>query len=443
MRYDGQKVLIVGLGESGKAAVRFFAERGASVTVADSRAEGELGSTDEIEGCVDRWALGAHSDTVFVGQDLVVPSPGVPWNLPQLDAARKAGVRVAGELEIAAGELRGRTIGVTGSNGKTTTTALIGHILAQAGLPTVVAGNIGTPVLAIASASTDEQWNVLELSSFQLEAATSFRPEAALILNVTPDHLDRHGTFENYTAAKARILRAQEAGDAAILNADDPVSRSLESEARGRVRLFSRRRNLDSGAWVVGDSIVLEGRSVASTDLPIRGAHNLENALAAALAASEAGVSDQDISKGLQSFTAVEHRLEFVRSVAGVGYYNDSKATNVDATLKAIEAFDHGLWVVLGGRDKSSDYRPLRDILGKRAKQVLLIGEAAEKIREQLAGAVDLRDCFTLEQAVKTARSEASSGDTVLLSPACASFDQFGSYGERGRAFKHWVGGLD
>jgi len=443
MRYQGQNVLIVGLGESGKAAVRFFAERGASVTVTDSRTEEQLGAAAAgLDQAVDRWVLGGHSGELFTGQDLVVPSPGVPWDLPQLDAARGAGVRVAGELEIAASELRGHAIGVTGSNGKTTTTALIGHILAGAGLPTVVAGNIGTPLLAIASASTDEQWNVLELSSFQLEASTSFRPQTALILNVTPDHLDRHGTFENYTAAKARILRAQEPGDAVILNADDPTCRSLESQVKGRTLRFSRREKLDLGAWLDGESIVIDGRTVAPTDLPIRGTHNLENALAASLAAAEAGVSDRDIRQGLQSFAAVEHRLEFVRQVAGVDYYNDSKATNVDAALKAVEAFDGGLWIILGGRDKDSDYRPLRDPLSKRASRVLLIGEAAGKIRRHLADAVPLQDCNTLEQAIQVAHAKASPGDTVLLSPACASFDQFQSYGERGSAFKRLAGGL-
>lgn len=444
MRYDGQRVLAVGLGESGKAAVRFFAERGARVTATDSRGEEQLSETvAELDGAVERWALGGHSDDLFLAQDLVVPSPGVPWNLPQMEAARGAGVRVAGEVEIAAGELRGRTIAITGSNGKTTTTALVGHLLRQAGRNTVVAGNIGTPLLEIADRSTDDQWNVLELSSFQLEASSTFRPDVALILNVTPDHLDRHGTFENYAAAKARILRAQGEHDVAILNADDATCRSLEPQVRGRLRRFSRETRLDSGAWVAGGAIVVDGREVASANLPIRGAHNLENALAAALAASDSGVSDTDISKGLQSFEAVEHRLEFVRKVRGVGYYNDSKATNVDATLKAVDAFESGLWIILGGRDKNSDYRPLIAPLSQRAKQVLLIGEAAAIIREQLGDALPLQDCGTLERAVTTAHAEAVAGDTVLLSPACASFDQFTSYGERGRAFKRLAGGLD
>ena len=442
--YEGKRVLVVGLGESGRAAARFFAARGARVTAADVRPAAELAAVaDELAGLGVALRLGGHGDSLFLEQDLIVPSPGVRWDLPALAAARRAGVETAGELEVAEDVLRGARIGVTGSNGKTTTTSLIGHILETAARKTVVAGNIGTPLLAVADESTDDQWSVLELSSFQLEAMRSFRCEIALVLNVTPDHLDRHGTFEAYAAAKARLLGAQEPGDLAVLNADDPTCVAFGAQARGRVAWFSRTlEKVEAGAWVAGDRILLDGREIFVGPLPIKGSHNLENALAAIVAADAAGVADADIAHGLKTFQPVEHRLEFVDEIDGVAYYNDSKATNVDAALKAIQAFDSGLWTILGGRDKGSDYRPLIEPLAARGRETLLIGEAAPLIREQVGGRLALRDCGTLGDALEYARDQARPGDTVLLAPACASFDQFTSYGHRGREFKRLVGEL-
>ncbi|MEZ5396301.1 MAG: UDP-N-acetylmuramoyl-L-alanine--D-glutamate ligase [Bryobacterales bacterium] len=440
MRYEGREALIVGLGESGKAAARFLAARGASVAITDSRSEAQLASAlAEIEDLNPTLYLGGHPDQAFEQCDLIVPSPGVPWNMPQLEAARAAGVPVMGELELAAPELRGRVIGVTGSNGKTTTTALVGHILEQAGFKTVVAGNIGTPVLAIVDDSEEEQRTVLELSSFQLEAMRTFRCHVAACLNVTPDHLDRHGTFECYAAAKKRIFDAQRPEDAAVLNADDATCRSWGAAVSSRVRWFSRRRAAEPGVWAADGLIYRDGVPVSDCNLPIPGAHNLENALAATAVCSLAGATDAHIERGLHSFQAVEHRLEHVRRLHDVDYYNDSKATNVDAALKAIESFERGLWIILGGRDKNSDYTVLAEPLAGRVREALLIGEAADKIRTQLGGRTPLRDCGTLEQAVRFARKHAAPGDTVLLSPACASFDQFQSYGHRGREFKRLV----
>ena len=443
MRYEGREALIVGLGESGKAAARFLHTRGARIAVTDMRSEEQLeGALAELGDIEVELHASGHPAEAFAGRDLIVPSPGVDWNLPQLAAAREAGVAVMGELELAAAYMKGRVIGVTGSNGKTTTTALIGHILEGAGFNTVVAGNIGTPVLSIVDGSDEGQWTVLELSSFQLEAMHTFRCHIAACLNVTPDHLDRHGTFESYAAAKKRIFEAQRPEDFAVLNADDPTCRSWGRELDGRVRWFSRTRPAEPGVWAAGGLIYRDGVPLSDVSLPIKGAHNLENALAAVAACSMAGATDLSIDRGLHTFEAVEHRLEHVRRLHEVDYYNDSKATNVDAALKAIESFEGGLWLILGGRDKNSDYTALAGPLTGRVREVLLIGEAASKIRRELDGRAPLRDCGTLERAVRYAHEHAAPGDTVLLSPACASFDQFSSYGHRGRELKRIVGEL-
>ena len=449
MRFKGKRVLIVGLGESGKAAAAFFGRQGAVVCATDLQpAEKLLTVKEELEKQGVECHFGGHPASLFLGQDMIVPSPGVPWNLPRLEAARNSGGQVMGELEIAAGLLGGRVIGVTGANGKTTTTALIGHILESAGKRVQIGGNIGRPVLSMVDDSTpdacDDTWNVLELSSFQLEAMNSFRSHIGVVLNITPDHLDRHGTFEAYAAAKARIMRAQKSSDHLVLNADDAVCRSFAEASRAEVVWFSRTssggaRQGRFGAVVQDDWLLWNGGKVTETTLPIRGAHNLENALAAVAATSLAGIPASEIGRAMGSFRPVEHRLEFVRNVAGVDYYNDSKATNVDATLKAVEAFDSGLWVILGGTDKGSDYRTLRDALSQRAKAALLIGASAEKIEQQLEGRVPVHVLGTLERAVAFARRQASPGDTVLLAPACASFDQFDNYQHRGRVFKELI----
>ncbi|MEX2301904.1 MAG: UDP-N-acetylmuramoyl-L-alanine--D-glutamate ligase [Bryobacterales bacterium] len=444
MTFEGKRVLVVGLGESGRAAARFLTARGALVAATDNQPEEKLGAAaGELRDLGVTLHLGGHSDELFLAQDAIVPSPGVAWDLAPIEAARRSGVEILGELEVAAPLLHGRVIGVTGTNGKTTTTSLIGHILRSAGWKVRVAGNIGTPVLSIVNESADDTWNVLELSSFQLEAMSRFRCEIALLLNITPDHLDRHKTLAAYSQAKARIFLAQTAQDHAVLNADDAGCRDLASQVRSKVCWFSRTRALDKGAWVKDEWIVFNGTPVAPVSLPIRGAHNLENALAAVAASALAGVPLEAIGPALSNFKAVEHRLEYVRTLDGVAYYNDSKATNVDATVKAIEAFDGGLWAILGGSDKGVDYYELREPLKQRAHGVLLIGAAADKIATQLDGWVEIQQAGTIEQAITQARRQARPGDTVLLAPACASFDQFQNYGHRGRVFKELVHALD
>jgi UDP-N-acetylmuramoylalanine--D-glutamate ligase len=443
MKLEGQKVLVVGLGESGKAAARFLAAQGSRVTVTDRRGEAELESAAaEVRALGARLELGAHPLSLFLSQDLIVPSPGVPWDLPELEQARGRGIPVAGELGIARAFLKGPVIGVTGTNGKTTTTSLIGHILVSAGWQARTGGNLGTPVLAMVEGSTEERWNVLELSSFQLEACENFPVHIAVVLNVTPDHLDRHGTFDAYVAAKRCILAAQTSEDYAVLNADDPTCKAFGAAAVSRVCWFSRTAPGGSGARVRDGWITFDGEPVVETELPIRGPHNVENALAAVAATRLAGVPAESVARAVKTFQPVEHRLEFVRSLDGVDYYNDSKATNVDASRKAIEAFDHGLWVILGGRDKDSDFRALAEPLRARARTALLIGESAAKLREHLGGDVPTESLGSLDRAVHYAREHARPGDTVLLAPACASFDQFQNYGQRGRVFKEIVASL-
>ena len=440
MKVEGKRILVVGLGKSGQAAVRFLCSRNAIVTAIDKKPSGqsdELSETLSKLGADVYW--GNHPMQLFTAQDLIVPSPGVPWNLPELQEARIKGVSVAGELEIASDYLSGRVLGVTGTNGKTTTTALIGHILKVAGQKVAVGGNIGRPVLSMIESATAEMWNVLELSSFQLEATTSFRSDIGVVLNITPDHLDRHGTFESYRKAKYRIVANQTSEDVLIVNRDDEICRGFADSAHSRVTWFSRTLCLNEGVCSRNGLIFCDGVRVTEDQLPIRGKHNLENALAAVAACRRIGIKLPQIAKGLQSFRPVEHRLEFVRKCNGIEYYNDSKATNVDAAVKSIESFDGRVWVILGGKDKDSDYLPLRAALNSKTQVGLLIGASAQKIKEQLGNSVEVRDLETLEKAVIYAHKNAQPGDTVLLAPACASFDQFASYEERGTCFKNLV----
>jgi UDP-N-acetylmuramoylalanine--D-glutamate ligase len=367
----------------------------------------------------------------------------VPADLPPIEAARRRGVPVIGEIELAAPFLKGRNIGITGSNGKTTTTSLIGHILRESGVPSQVGGNIGTPAAAMISSSRDDGWNVLELSSFQLETIATFRAHIALVLNVTQNHLDRHHTFGNYAAAKARIFDNQRAEDHAILNAEDPACAAYAGLTAATVNWFSGLREVSRGAFLHGEQLILDGQPLMRTgEIPIRGRHNAENVLAASIAAARTGVTHGSIAAAVRTFRAVEHRLEFVRNVSGIDFYNDSKATSVDATLKALEAFSGNVWVILGGKDKGLDYEPLRSPLAAKARAALLIGAAADKITGQLKGAVPLVQAQTLDAAVAHAFANSAPGDTVLLAPACASFDQFQSYEHRGEVFKRLVNGL-
>ncbi len=444
----GKRVLVVGLARTGLVTSLFAAGYGAIVTATDEKQESELLETAQrLRAAGVVLELGAHNRDVFLRQDLIVLSPGVPANLPPLELARSRRIPVWSEIELAWRFLRGKLIAVTGSNGKTTTTALIAHILQSASIPTLVGGNIGTPLLSLVETSTDSTVTVAEVSSFQLETIDSFRPEIGVLLNLTPDHLDRHASFEEYAAAKMRMFDNQTDRDAAVLNADDPeVSRRMPS--RPQIHWFSRRKRVAQGAYLRDGQIFFRDHGseyplLHRDQIPLRGEHNVENVLAASSAAYLAGAEPAAIAEGVQSFRAVEHRLEFVAEIGGVSYYNDSKATNVDAALKAIEAFPGSLYVILGGKDKGSSYTPLREPLRTRAKAALLIGAAAEKIAVDLSGAVPCFHAVTLERAVELAAERAQRGDIVLLAPACSSFDQFENYEHRGHAFKSLVARLE
>ncbi|MGH9699590.1 MAG: UDP-N-acetylmuramoyl-L-alanine--D-glutamate ligase [Candidatus Acidiferrales bacterium] len=443
----GKRVLVVGLARTGVCVSLFSAGYGAAVTATDEKSAAELGETCErLREAGVALALGARDPSIFLEQDLIVVSPGVPAHLAALDQARARGIPVWSEVELAWRFLRGKLIAITGSNGKTTTTSLVAHILKSAKIPTLVGGNIGTPLLALVESSSDSTVTVAELSSFQLETIESFRPEIGVLLNLTPDHLDRHASFEDYAQAKLRMFENQLDRDAAILNADDPeVAR--RAPAKPHIFWFSRQKRVAAGAFLHDDHIIFRNEGseavVARRDeIPLRGNHNLENVLAACAAASLAGAAPAAIASGIKSFQGVEHRLEFVAEISGVQFYNDSKATNVDATVKALEAFPGPLLVILGGKDKGSSYAPLRDLLHERSRMTLLIGAATEKIAAQLGDAVPIVRAGTMARAVAEAMNAAKPGDVVLLAPACSSFDQFENYEHRGRVFKELVAAL-
>jgi UDP-N-acetylmuramoylalanine--D-glutamate ligase len=444
-----KRVLVVGLGKSGLAAAHFLKTLGARVTVSDARPAMLIAELSELLEQGFSVEAGSHGLLTFRRQDLIVVSPGVPMSTPELTQVRAMGAHIVGELELGAQYLQGEVIAVTGSNGKTTTTSLIGEILKAAGRPTLVGGNIGRPVTAMVEESSAESWSVLEVSSFQLETVETFKPRIALVLNITPDHLDRHGTFEAYAALKARITEFQTGEDFLILNGEDKDTQMIAAKTKAQVYWFSGRRPMKQGAFVHGESILFVPREGAKAEpvmpvaeISLAGAHNVENVLAAVCAARLAGVESETIRAAVLAFKAVEHRLEFVREVGGVRYYNDSKATNVDATMKAVEAFAGGIHLILGGKDKGSDYRLLEPLLRERVKTVITIGSAAEKIERQLDGLVKIERAETLQRAVAFAQGAAVAGDTVLLAPACASFDQFENYEQRGRVFKELVAAL-
>ncbi len=444
----GKRVLVVGLARTGVATALFCVTRGASVTATDTRTENEIGEAiAPLRATGVRLELGGHRENTFSEQDLIVPSPGVPADAPLLQSARAKGVTIWSEVELADRFLHGRLIGITGSNGKTTTTSLIEHILRNAGFSTILAGNIGTPLIVRVEQTSDNTITVVELSSFQLELIETFRPNISVFLNLTADHLDRHHTMEAYGRAKARIFENQTEVDMAVLNADDPATTPL-APSKPHLYWFSRKQRVAQGAFVRENEIVFrhdgeEEEVLKLQDIPLAGAHNVENVLAAVVATRLAGAHPAAIAKGVRSFAGVEHRLEFIVEIGGVRYYNDSKATNVDATLKALEAFPGRILIVLGGKDKGSDYTLLQGLLRERAILALLIGAAAEKIEKQITGSVAIERAGTIERAVEIASHAARPGDVVLLAPACASFDQFQNYEHRGRVFKELVHQLE
>ncbi len=452
MILEGRKALVLGAGKSGVASAKFLAKRGATVALhdkkdVDSWSEAARSLKTEygvglIGGEIPSWLL----DQI----DLVVISPGVPTNsIPARYVDRKDG-EVIGEVELASRFLKGKIIGITGSNGKTTTTTLIGEILRDAGLKTQVGGNIGTPLLELTETSTEDTWNVIELSSYQLETIVDLKPNIALCLNVTPNHLDRYDSFLDYAAAKHRIFMNQTADDVAILNADDEITAAWGSGLKANVQMFSVKSEPENGYFLRGNELFSnldgrEGKLTTRDEIFLRGLHNVENVLAAFAAGIAAGVDVDSIRKTVAEFKGVEHRIEFVAEIDGVKYYNDSKATSVDAAIKALEALaeESGETVlILGGKGKNAPYAPLIPLIEQGVRAIVVIGEDGDNISEQLDGTTEILRANSLDEAVQLSRSAAIQGDSVLLAPACASFDMFNSFEERGTVFKAAVNGL-
>jgi UDP-N-acetylmuramoylalanine--D-glutamate ligase len=375
--------------------------------------------------------------------DLVVVSPGVPATIIPIRYAERAGAEVIGEVELAFRYLKGCIVAITGSNGKTTTTSLIGELLRDAGLTVQVGGNIGKALISIIETSRDDGWTVAELSSFQLETIKTFHPAIAVVLNVTPNHLDRYETFNDYAAAKHRIFMNQRPEDTAVLNADDPMVSSWASGLRARVLSFSVRKEVENGVFLRGRELIYQGRVLLNVDeMKLRGLHNVENVAAAFAAGIAAGASIESMNRTAKRFDPVEHRLEFVAEIEGVKFYNDSKATSVDATLKALEAFAHEpgkVVLILGGRGKKAPYAPLESLIREKVRKLVLIGEDADTIQNELGSSAPLERATDMKDAVARSFIAAEKGDVVLLAPACASFDMFDSFEHRGKVFKEEV----
>jgi UDP-N-acetylmuramoylalanine--D-glutamate ligase len=449
LNFENKKVLVVGLAKTGLAVARFLMDRGAQVTATDVKEKDELNSyvQDALTMGIS-MELGAHKVESFTDSDLIIVSPGVPHTIMPLEAARRAGVSVIGEVELASRYITEPIVAITGTNGKTTTTSLIGEMLKASGGKVFVGGNIGAPLIDYLNSGTRADVIVAEISSFQLDTIESFRPKVGVLLNITEDHLDRYSDFHHYVRSKGRLFKNQESTDVAVLNRTDPAVSELESGISG-LRLFFEINSAKThhsvsearhGAVIRGNEIIcsLPGKAPVIFSLAkfgLKGGHNLENAAAASLAALAAGADRAGIQIALDTYKSLHHRLEYVRSVNGVQYYNDSKATNVDAVKRSLESFDSPVILIMGGRDKGGSYAALEELIKKRVKRLIAVGEALEKILNALGGLTHSEQTRTLEDAVHLARAAAAPGDIVLLSPGCSSFDMFTDYVERGEVF--------
>ena len=438
----GLRVTVVGAARSGVAAAELLVRRGADVVLTDVRER--IDDEERLRAAGVRLELGGHSEATLTNTDLVVLSPGVPTRQPAIDAARSAGIPVIGELELASRWLRGRVVAITGTKGKSTTTTLTGRMLEAGGHRVLVGGNIGRALSAQVDDSTEDTIHVVEASSFQLESIDTFKPWIAVLLNFSPDHLDRHADVSEYAEAKARIFSNQSSADWALLNADDRASLRIATSVRARRLMFSMSDTLPEGVVISGDTIVRRSQGTDQPLVPLAairllGPHLVADVVAAAGVASLAGVAPDAMTRAVQGFTGLEHALEPAGEVGGVRFVNDSKATNIDAARRAIESFGDGLVVIMGGRFKGGDFGDLREPLAQRHAVVVAIGEARPLIRDAFGSAVQMCDAPDMSAAVKTAFASAAPGDTVLLAPACASFDMFRDYAERGRVFKQEV----
>ena len=452
MSLQGKRVLVVGLARSGVAAAQLLVRHGAVVTVNDSKTREGLGeAVAPLESLPVTWFLGCPAMEALPGQELLVISPGIPDTAAFVVKAREMGIPVIGELELAYCLCPGTMVAVTGTNGKTTTVTLLGEIFKNAGKKSWTVGNIGFPYSQAALEATDDDMLVCECSSFQMETVETFHPRAAALLNITEDHLNRHGTMAEYTRLKMRMFENQTAEDYAVFNADDPALTPLTGLVKSHVLLFSRKREVEEGAFLRDEIIVFrlngrEERILPAKDVYIPGPHNTENALAAVCVAMAMGVSAETVAGTLRTFKGVEHRIEFTRELDGVRWYNDSKGTNVDSTIRAVQTMDRPTVIILGGSDKHCDFTPLALEMkaSENIREAVLIGVTATQIEDTLrrCGWEHIHRAHSFTEAVDTCRRLAEPGWNVLLSPACASFDMFRDYEERGRIFKELVAAL-
>ena len=444
MDLKGKKVLVVGMARTGIATAKLLREKGSLVTTTEARPEEEMGeAVQELKGMDLSTEWGGHQTETFLKQDLIVVSPGVDLNIDPIQKAIRHGVRVISEIELAYHFIRVPILAITGTNGKTTTTLLLGEMLKEDGRRVGVGGNVGEPLILFADGRS--RWEVLgaEISSFQLEAIEDFRPRISVLLNITEDHLDRYSSYSDYIQAKARIFANQNSGDLAVLNRDDPIVMQLGEKVKAKKVMFSTREKLEEGAFSNGQTISLrlggkrEEYSLAKT--PLKGIHNVENMMAALTAARIFGCSRRAVQNVLDRFKGLEHRLEFVREIGGVRFYNDSKGTNVGSVVKSLQSFSEPVILIAGGKDKNGDLSPLKELVEKQVKHLILVGEAKERMNHELGGLTDTVMAKSMEEAVSLARQRAKGGEVVLLSPACSSFDMFKDYKERGKVFKEAV----
>ena len=444
MDLKGKKVLVVGMARTGIATAKFLKAKGSLVTATEVKPKEEMKeAVEELKGMDIATEWGGHRKETFLKQEMIVVSPGVDLNIEPIQKAIQQGVQVISEIELACHFIHVPIIAVTGTNGKTTTTLLIGEMLKEDGRKVGVGGNVGEPLILFADG--EGRWEVLvvEISSFQLEAIEDFRPQISVLLNITEDHLDRYPSYDDYIGAKMRIFANQNSGDLAVLNSDDPIVMRFGERIKARKVLFSLKGKLDEGAFSNGRTISLrragdeEKYSLAKT--PLKGVHNVENMMAALTAARIFGCSKKAIQGALNRFKGLEHRLEFVRETGGVRFYNDSKGTNVGSVVKSLQSFSEPVILIAGGKDKNGDLSPLEGLIRKRVKHLILIGEAKERMNRELGGLTDTVIAKSMEEAVLMARRKAKPGEVVLLSPACSSFDMFKDYKERGKIFKEAV----
>ncbi len=450
MELNGKNVLVVGLGASGRATAAFLNNRGARVTVTDRAREEDLGTVvGEMRDRGIRLELGAHRRSSFESADLVVISPGVPHTIAPIAGARARGVRAIGEVELACRFITEPIIAITGTNGKTTTTSLVGSMLTQSGIDTFVGGNIGAPLIGYVDSGRKAQRIVAEISSFQLDTIETFKPDVAVLLNIADDHLDRYTDFADYARSKMRIFENQTAEDTAILNANDGFIGKMTQQIRAHKLFFTHARGDAPGGEILQGALIQPTKisfqsnrfsrakgSVATSQIRLKGIHNLENAAAAALAAFAADGTLNGIKAALKEYPGLPHRLEYIGTLDDVDYYNDSKATNTAAVLRALESFTAPVILILGGRNKGGNFLDLKDMIAARVKQIIAIGEATDEIVDTLGHLANIRRAASMQAAMRAGRDCADPGDVVLLSPACASFDMYTSYAQRGEDFR-------